>query len=804
MAKRKKSPKTKVSKAELKNALKVSASLIVPRKKTAPRKGNAGALTSVITNALNTTGKGVSENKLMMRLLPDLEVVANITVGSVLAPKDLLDPSLHFTLDIPPDRKAPSPEVLSYVSNHFTNESGYNLLSKLRTILRDALFEEGAHASIILPAKTLEDFSAMARAELAKVHVTEKGGKLGALSYGMQSLQLAATSAVNEMMQYGLVSGDTKYGFDVCDNPAVLRAPETVTSSVSDMYATAVGTQSITKAGGYTSVTAGKTPDGEPLVLRVPMDSIAPVYSNGDTIGYYLLLDDQGRPVSKIQHGAAGERVQRELNRMSKENILGGILSAVGIRQSTDTNKPNAAVMLNEYENVLDAELAAQLNKSGVFGKDVTVSHPTGFARTMFYRALRSTKTRMLFVPTSLVAYYAHRRNEFGLGESLLESTKAYGVMRVTLLLAHVMSGVKASVGRTILDVTLDEDDNDPEATVSASVANYASYQTDLVSFNMQQFDGLAASLNRASLDVNVDGGDIFPGTKTELRDASRSPIDPDTDTLDELKMMQYMGIGGLLPELVSSVISGDTATAVTTRSELFAKTIIDIGDGFSEYLTEFVRNYIKNSELLTKKIKEGLGKDMDASEWIDSLRVKIPRPDLVKIKAQGEALNEFKSYVEDAIEAFVSEDMVDSLFDGDVDSRMMATIQEGAKGVIIRNWMAKQNMLPEMVNAFSTDGDVMGDAIVDHNNLLLDVLKPVLLTMLKKEVKLAKRMEKAKEDPAEEEAAAEAEANDPAAGGDDAGGETPPTDDAGGDASVEPGAADDGAPGGADPFDMG
>lgn len=92
----------------------------------------------------------------VMQILPDIELSAQILTSSTLSPKDMVTVELLFA---GPEGVLPNQvgmEILALIRKHF--EQTYKIKNDLEQILRDMLFEKGAHIRMVLPENSLDEF----------------------------------------------------------------------------------------------------------------------------------------------------------------------------------------------------------------------------------------------------------------------------------------------------------------------------------------------------------------------------------------------------------------------------------------------------------------------------------------------------------------------------------------------------------------------------------------------------------------------------------------------------------------------
>lgn len=732
-----------VTSREVANKFDISSKVIMPVEKgKKPFKPNYSQLKSLLDESVTA----VEDNKRMMELLPDLLMVKRILVPSILSPKDLSSYTLTLKFKDSEMSNTATGALLQEIEKHFTTV--YNFESKLPAILDAALFDVGSYALLTLPESTLSTI-----VDAAKIT-------------GMESYDSLISSNKDSFKRIGILSGITPEkplvfsNLEITDNVNHLLLDETRRNAVSKDIVGMLS--SVLSMEGYDDPTAMTLSDshGEdgsalnnPLVMKIPSDAVIPVHTPSDPsdhLGYYILLDNNGVPISRVKDVDGLGQLKKQIKKASAGNSIGGLIQSTGfsIGGDTETSKMDHRELLDKYVETVEAELTSQLRK-GAYGKEVKVSRPNEVYQMMLSRALAEKKTKILYVPKELMTYFAFKFNESGIGISLLEATKIFGSLRAILLFAQVMAGVKNSVGRTKLDVTLDEDDPDPSATIDSIIHHFAGLQTDALPLGHLSAGDIVRSLQKASVDVNIDGGDAFPNTKTEITESGRDYREPNTDLGDSLRRMQYSAFG-VPAELIDSAQDGELATVVVSRNQLYAKQVMEYAKAFERMGTDFIQTYIRCSGKLIDMINKVVDKmDIDLDTFIRNITFKLPMPDLARINSQQEALTIYEDIVDKAVGFYINEDTMSDLLDGKVDSAAIESLRVSYGNLLKREWMAQQNILPEISNGIES-GDI-SKKVKSHNANVLKALKGIIVPLLKSETNISALIDKASAEPEEE-----------------------------------------------------
>jgi hypothetical protein len=99
--------------------------------------------------------RNASDAEMVMQMLPDMELSAQILVSSILSPKDMMTTEVNYAA---PEGVLPiqvSAELLTVLRTHF--EQVYKIKPHLAPILRECLFEEGSHVKVVIPESSIDD-----------------------------------------------------------------------------------------------------------------------------------------------------------------------------------------------------------------------------------------------------------------------------------------------------------------------------------------------------------------------------------------------------------------------------------------------------------------------------------------------------------------------------------------------------------------------------------------------------------------------------------------------------------------------
>lgn len=725
-----------------------------PQRRVNPRENTELDLPRDFFDRLTSqTGQDSVDAKSVFQLLPDVELTEQILVGSILSPKDMSSVDLGFSVNNTFSSEL-ARALLTVVEDHFKND--YKIDDQLDTMLEEILFTKGAYPLMVLPENNLDRLINNHQSKVSTEHFqdalkrTQDNLPMGFLGHPRQSSISMETFRGERDNRHAEKIKDASTevelpGIEVTDNFNLLKQPhyqrcyrqrrigellgrnqvsmESATKGLSDekieqLYQRSANptpepAQMITP---QSYMTRGSV--GHPLVLKLPIESVVPVHVPGQPdnhIGYFLVLDENSRPVVKEEKRDYYGEIQQSFNKGRSEDTSSLVnqtkqaLNGVMGGSSGGNDQNNLEAIHEAYGRILETDLQNRL-RNGIYDEEYEVAFTQDIYRLMLWRSLHSKSTRLLYVPRELMTYMAFNYNEMGIGENLLNQSKILSSMRSVLLFADTMSGVRNAVGRKKATIRLDPDDPDPSKTISDIQETVL--QTGQRGFPIGSPDPSLTLdyLNRAGFDFSVETeNESYPATNVDYDDYTSDQQGGNSDLQDRLRRMQISG-WGVNPELVDPESSPDFATSVVNNNLIMTRRVLRYQNRFTSYLTEHVRCYTRHSSILRGKLAEiieenkksltkeqkGESYDVVIDNFIDAIETFLPSPDNTKLDQQSEALDHYVNILDRALEAYVTEDLFPADLlnkEPDAVSQTMAAI----RSYYIRRWLENNNVMPEL-----------------------------------------------------------------------------------------------------------
>ncbi|MBN22678.1 MAG: hypothetical protein CL678_15445 [Bdellovibrionaceae bacterium] len=706
----------------------------------------------------NRTATKSFDAQATFKVLPEMNLVKQILVSSILSPKDLVTTEISYSASdsgLPIDVLS---ALLDVIEDQF--DKRYKIKNDLPEMLGDALFMTGSYPIAILPENVIDkainsssrvalenltdeiDVSSRAMRPigiLGRRGVEKKsvGAGLGLESFDETIVPRGARISHGALNQSAVFNA---FDLSVTDNYNVLKMPELTNRMRADKLRDVIGGGNVNmesfkeipinqsfetalyRSRQYdyspmykmTKDSADRDTIGHPLVMKLPSESVIPVHVPGDVsnhLGYYVLLDELGNPLSSVasanyytqlqsQYDTNGANGVSQLIEQARAGMFG---SASGVGQAGINEHVQA------YGQIVEDELIKCLN-DGLYGKGVEIQRPTEVYRIMLARTMAKKHTQLLYIPVSLLTYVAFDYNEYGIGKSLLEDTEILSGIRSTLMLSNTMLSVKNAVGRTGIKIQLDPKDPNPTETVEFLLNEYAKNRQMAYPVGVNDPRDIINYLQRAGVDVAVSGHPAYPETTFDVEDKSGGRQQPDTQLEEDMKRRHYMGFG-LAPETVDMSMSVDFAASVVSSNLLLAKRVTITQDKLTSFIDDLIRKFTLNSGRLMNDLRKVLMdnhesiKDLLDDEttidtllmsFINNIETSLPSPDSITLENQIRAYRGYKEFIVEAIDDYISSEYLEASNLGELADSIDST-KASLVALMMRKWMAENNVLPEL-----------------------------------------------------------------------------------------------------------
>lgn len=465
---------------------------------------------------------------------------------------------------------------------------------------------------------------------------------------------------------------------------------------------------------------ATRLPVGHPLVMKIPSSAIVPVHVPGDPtdiVGAFIMLDEFGNPLDSSKN--VDLFTDSSNNQGSSADFTASQARAI-IKQMNfytegccngDDNKVqnNLNELAKVYSSLFEQDLIARL-ANGIYGKNVTISHVEEVYRIMFSRALGAMRTQILYVPIELLTYFAFDYNAYGVGKSLLQDARTLAAMRASLLYADIFGSLQNSIGRRKLLITLDEDDNDPEGTISYIRNEYNRVNSFNIPLINQNPADAINQLRECNVDVVIQGDNrAIPTTAVDTEDYNLNRPIPEDTTQDKLKKY-FATVLGMPATFLDSTENAQFAVTELNSHILFNKQVITYQKIFAErFVWDHVSKYTLNDGTLIKRLsfiikdniellteeQRGKGDTLEIiDDFLNALRIELPHLESTKLEDQKKDFDTYKDLIDSTLDEMYNDDIASTFLPESLKNEANK-VRAIFKAVLLNKYVSDNQFLP-------------------------------------------------------------------------------------------------------------
>ena len=765
----------------LRHYVKPSDQVVVQGQRSA--NGHAVPSPGALDANLSKTISDRRDIKNILEMNPNAQLAIDICVNGTLSPNNTLDSQLQYksSYDKLGALKSPLLQRIREVMNEFVE-----LEDNLPTILRDAKYDVGSYALLVVPTGQVKD---MIRAERLDDNATVSSkitkfesviSDLGNAKYrkgGFRNSHYMEPSVLDlKLEDFGMPKDDKFEAGDITvhANMEILRFNKMRDDTVSKLdtdgcidsldsfsdydhtegtgglkqedLSSSVIAASLQRARAYSFddvITLEPKTDYEsaevPVHMHIPHESIFVLHKPGspkEHVGYYIALDMSGNAISvdgelnmyqPTYSGVYGNDAANSAM-AGQTNFAGGNLelgysgyadnSIMGRRLSDKTAL---------FTKVMEDRLITKI-KSGYFkNTDISLAEHRDLMQLMFTRYMSNKQTQLIFVPKSLLTYIAFEFDENGNGISLIIKHKNIGVLNSILTLANTLAAINNTIDYKEVRVKFDDDELDFSKTTDMIVGNLAKNS----SLNGSRL--LNTDVNRQVDYLGIKGYQLafedhpqFPGTSVEINNLDRERTVPDADIVEKNEALLIQSLGST-PEVVDMARNVEFASSYFQSNLQAARRAIADQKVLTKFLNKFIHIYILNAPVVLKwlitevdksrsenpEIK-GMKTTQIVKEFVKSITVHLPKPDMVKVDLLDRAITEQEKLVDHILKYTIGEEALDGADVGDNLEAALEAVRRKIKAVIMRDYLASNNMFNEgIINAiYNNDEEELDSAM--------------------------------------------------------------------------------------------
>jgi len=725
----------------------------------------------------------IENNEDILNIFPDLELAKEILVSSILSPNDMVSVNLNYkikNIQLPVDIKT---MISDTIRNHVKEE--YNYLDKLPTIIEETLFSKGSYAEIIIPDSFISK---------SKLKITA----------GLEST-VDAISKINNtgiIRTKSLLKDGNESILEITDNSSVLLAEDIYYKQIEEnlennLAGTTVGYEAnvvLNKAfrnevEEVVTITNDGNNSGIPLVKKVFPESVIPICSKTDPskhFGYFILVDETGAPLNTelTNDPIVGLDNSKNENSMLTKKILN---RAKKLLYDTLGKEPTLS-NLNELKEELVIKKLQTVLKDSKIGKiaKLDINDREEIIDILLDRILKSKKTKILFVPENLLAYYAIRYRKNGTGESLLERITVLSSFRAIIIFVSLLSFIKSSIPITNVNAQLDENDVDYEKTMEKIMSEVLKNRQLNLPIGILKVDDLVDWVHKIGFAFNFK----HPGLPDiDINIEEKNPeVEPVNTDLKQMIDKHIILALGLTPEIIDNAYSPDFATTIVANNTLLNKRISKYQEQFNKLITknikkqaiadgllkrkleDIIRPNIKSIKTYLKRIKHNLNINIEEllkigddtlvdfiiRNSIKGLDITLPKPEIKDNDNLGDLFNKYKDSLDNVLDLLFSEDALPEELIGEFSGKI-ENIKNVIKTILIKKWISENGYLTDVTELMTIGDDGKPTLnLLEEYETYVEVLEkavlPFLKTIKKKSEQIDKKLSKIEEDNEDED----------------------------------------------------
>lgn len=689
-------------------------------KRTAMYADNPYQFIGYLQNTAENNSKIIQDISFLRYMAPEITKAERILTSSIMSPNDMQDDRIPLEMDpLSEIDEQTQEELLKYITDFYNNDMELGI--KVNDWLGETMFRKGSKAIMILPKAVLrsmsnaqdirnglglppdeanretamEDFNRRVsmledrakdldehaitisleswEQKTSKVSTLSNNEELTAYVYGeimrqdpdcqitlehMAKLSSYARDGVAKFVKQHRAS------IEIGRNPFAIKqvadqAREFVSQAEKDIYA--VYRQGIddTAMINIPEDNSGTHATDMAVWVELPAESVIPVCVPGSEsthLGYFVLVGENGVPIGSNTQDMAHNSVTGVIRSNARACMDDKKLSEVLGANTMHRDIAVSAIFGVAIKNILQTELG----KQGL--QNMSALQYNAISSCVFSHIAMDQQIRLIFVPASMMAYYAFFYRPDGTGKSIIEDCSTILSLRTTLITANILSQMRNAIDRRKLTLDFTGKTMNPEAAMEMAKELYV----------RKQFVGFSNDPTIAATNMALQGFTIQPkgipglpdnmDVQVEAGQPSHTPVEKN----ELLETLTNMFIDFLIvPHSALNKLSEDEfAKTVATNHLYFCNQLRSFQREVNEKTTKLIRTHMRFSyglqqdlvKILTKyttrKNQQGTPEAVLAQadcsallqKVICSVRAKLPPPNMAVSKAQ---FDEIKSFVE-------------------------------------------------------------------------------------------------------------------------------------------------------------
>lgn len=691
-----------------------------------------------IDEVVNYSRRQEDINRDAIDLFPDLTSGFNIMEAIIINGK----PSYGINHFYPPNVHI---KVLDKVANIL--EDKHELNKTLSTTLENALFLKGSEVYLTLPFTIIKSL-------VSKVTNISTESDFNAF----------ISKPINKSI-FGDVAqvSSERLGFSITDNLGAIAAGNNyVNNAVAEISNGSLSVESDNEdmSAIFKDITMSEmksemsfsvderavTEDGMNIVLD--SNSVVPIKLTTDNlkpIGYLILLDQNGQIVNDNTENL----MDLETNLIDQDGEMSDVKKAIeDFKKSKDGSvghRGEPSVTLDDksaYTSLVNTEVRTLLKESKL-GNYITPPKMNEVINIMFNRALSAQQTRLLYVPSEYITYYAFNFRKNGTGKSLLEIVRHLIGIRSKLLFAKIKADIENSISSRTIRVKLDPTNKKPEKSMANFIRDFSEHNNKMFRWNNTSIQSSANYVQNVGIKYQ------FEHPRLPYDEVETSSEQIGTGTSIDMEFIEKVRGDifrrfGLTKQMVDDSTDQQFATISVLANDLSRNELsryqIKLMDLYTEHCRRVLRHDGEFQKFIVKIVNDNYnvivdsyGDDIKAKlkEMNDEERVKrILKNELIKnitatlptLRNEDESTLQvkFAAYKDNLDEVvdnmIISPDSLPSDVVGEDLANMIDTFKTSYTQLLLRQWMVEHDYMTEVADIVSVkDGTINIDHMKDY-----------------------------------------------------------------------------------------
>jgi len=694
--------------------------------------------------------------KNIQEIFPDIELNIELVTSLKTTPNDMGEGGLTYklkTFNLPTEAQS---IVTGLIGTYV--EDTYKISDKLNTIVEESLFTKGSFVELNIPTKNIDDMLT-----LIKKNVT----------VGVESIIASTNSNTEYKDPDNIIKFTSDPSMMLADTFKEKRAEMMLDKAYNNDLS--AGVESLMVAdNGYGIMDDSDLSGDKSITKKISSSKVIPIINKEDPskhYGYFIVLNAErgtSGPSSMSDPFVQGNEFVAKIN-----NSLKGMTAK--------------APELGDISGLRDTLIKTKLNnylKNSVYKdfKNLEFDIDDATLLDMADSIIKKAPIDILFVPTSLVSYYAINYRTNGMGEGLLERLTVLMSMRAMLVFTKMLSHIKSSVTTTDVKVDLDPDDPEYRKSMEAIMAEVIKNRQVSMPIGILNIDDLTDWVHKLGFSFNFKHPGL-PDVNIDIEENSNeiTPIDDSLkEDIDKLIITSLY----LTPEMIDNSYSPDFATTIIANNVLLKKRIMKLQgkynilltndvvkklklDGkfkkaLTAYLTPLVKkirkHILKNNPEITpdviKSAKDGDLITFVVNKIIENITVTLPRPEVTEDTNTTDLIDNYTDLLDNVVDKLFSSDLIPSDYIGTMGDNL-DDMKSLIKHTLLRRYVNENNVLPDFTKMFTLneDGKPLFNLLSDFNTFG-ESLEAIIVPFLKENKKMVAKLDKKQDrlDSGEEE----------------------------------------------------